>query len=70
MTWVPSLQPIGHVIESIAKRAMVLTLFLIGLGLTRATLSSVGFRPFALGAALWVVVSTTTFAAILAGYIN
>ncbi len=70
MTWVPSLQPAGHVIEMLAKRAMVLTLFLIGTGLTRATLRAVGFRPFMQGAALWLAVSSLTLGAIAVGWIG
>lgn len=70
MTWVPSLQPAGHVVEMLAKRAMVLTLFLIGTGLTRSTLQAVGFKPFIQGAALWFAVSALTLGAIAAGLIG
>lgn len=58
VTWIPSLQPVGHVVEFAAKRLMVLTLFLIGLGLSKETLKTVGLRPFALGIVLWVIVGS------------
>jgi uncharacterized membrane protein YadS len=70
MTLVPELQPTGHLIESVARRTMVLTLFLIGVGLTRSTLKAVGFRPFMQGAVLWFAVSSLTLAAIAAAIIG
>lgn len=70
VTWVPVLQPAGHVIESIAKRLLVLTLFLIGSGLTRETLRSVGARPFFQGVLLWIIAASATFGAIEAGWIH
>jgi uncharacterized integral membrane protein (TIGR00698 family) len=60
VTWMPGLQPAGHVVDSIAKRLLVLTLFLIGLGLSRETMKSVGLRPLFLGVALWIITATVT----------
>jgi hypothetical protein len=48
----------------------VVTLFLVGTGLTRAVLQRVGFRPLALGVLIWVAVSVTTAVAILTGLIG
>ena len=64
VTWVPALQPAGHIVESIAKRMMVLTLFLIGTNLTRETIRSVGLKPFVQGIGLWIVMATGSLAAI------
>ena len=64
VTWVPSLQPAGHWIEFVAKRALVLTLFFIGLGLSKNTLKSVGFRPFVMGVILWIVTGALSLALI------
>lgn len=64
VTWIPELRPAGHVVEFIAKRVLVVTLFLIGTGMTRETLKNVGFRPFAQGFILWVIVASTTLLAI------
>lgn len=40
-----------------AKAGLAVTLFLIGAGLSREALRSVGWRPFALGGALWLLIS-------------
>jgi uncharacterized integral membrane protein (TIGR00698 family) len=58
VTWVPQLGSAGHFIELIAKRALIVTLFLIGAGLTRATLQKVGFRPLVQGVVLWFIVAS------------
>lgn len=68
-TFIPALHGLGSFIEFAAKRLLVLTLFLIGLGLDRATLKSVGLRPFAQGITLWVVMAFLSLAAILHGLI-
>ncbi len=65
MTWVPDLRPAGHIAEMIAKRLMILTLFLIGSNLTAATLRAVGIKPLLHGFFLWVIVASGTLAVIL-----
>lgn len=70
VTWIPSLQEVGHNIESIAKHVLILTLFLIGSNLTRETLKSVGLKPFAQGVLLWMVMATGSLAAILFDWIH
>jgi uncharacterized integral membrane protein (TIGR00698 family) len=45
------------VITAIARLGLSLTLLLIGAGLQRSSLRSVGVRPFALGVILWAFVS-------------
>jgi uncharacterized membrane protein YadS len=47
-----------------ARVALVVTLFLIGAGLTRATLKSVGVRPLVQGVFLWVAVGSITLFAV------
>lgn len=69
VTWFPSLQPVGHQIESVAKKLMVLTLFLIGSSLTRAAIQSVGIKPFIQGILLWIIMATGSLAAIYYGWI-
>ena len=44
---------------SAAKAGLAVTLFLIGASLTRETLRSVGWRPFAMGVTLWLIVSVS-----------
>lgn len=51
-------------LAQIARIGLVVTLFLIGAGLTRAALTSVGARPFVQGVSLWIVVSLVAFAAV------
>ena len=60
VTWVPDLQPYGHMIENVARKGMVVTLFLIGANLTLDTLRAVGLRPLLQGVILWIIVSLTT----------
>lgn len=68
VTWIPETQAAGHIIEAISKRTLVLTLFLIGANLTLATLKTVGIKPLVQGVLLWVIVASTTLAAILTGW--
>ena len=56
-SWFPGAQNFGASIASISKRTLILTLFLIGSGLSRSTIRSVGYRPMLQGATLWLLVS-------------
>ena len=49
---------------------MTVTLFLIGAGMTRASLKSLGARPLLLAVVLWLLVSAGSLAAIQAGWLN
>lgn len=69
VTWVPALQPAGHLVEIAAKRILVLTLFLIGLGLSKETIKSVGFRPFIMGVILWIITGSVSLLLIQYNYI-
>jgi uncharacterized integral membrane protein (TIGR00698 family) len=51
-------------IASGARVALVATLFLIGAGLTRETLRSVGVRPLVQGVLLWIAVGSLTLFAV------
>lgn len=53
-----------------ARQGLVITLFLVGCGLSRETLRRVGVRPLAQGAALWILVSAGVLGLILAGVIG
>lgn len=70
VTYIPALQGPGHVVEQLARRLMVLTLFLIGTSLTKATLRTVGFRPFLLGITLWLIMASSTLIAITQNWIS
>jgi uncharacterized integral membrane protein (TIGR00698 family) len=66
----PTLRPAGAAVASAAQRLLVLTLFLLGLGLSRAAVARVGARPFLLGLSLWVLVGSATLGALLLGWIR
>jgi uncharacterized integral membrane protein (TIGR00698 family) len=59
-TYLPSMGAVFHIVYLIAKQGLVITLFLIGANLSRATLKSVGFRPFVMGILLWIAVASLT----------
>ncbi|MBL8951741.1 MAG: putative sulfate exporter family transporter [Myxococcaceae bacterium] len=67
VTWVPALQPLGGSVAAASRQVLVLTLFLVGAGVSRDALRQVGWRPIALGVALWVAVATATLGAIALG---
>lgn len=70
-TWAPTtITPAMELIAWGAKRALVLTLFLIGTTLTLASLRLVGPAPFLQGVILWVVVAGVSLAAIMGGVIT
>ena len=67
VTWIPALQGAGRMVAMGAHHVLVLTLFLIGAGLSREALRSVGFRPFIQGLALWLVVASLGLFAVRTG---
>jgi uncharacterized integral membrane protein (TIGR00698 family) len=70
VTWVPAIQPLGEATSDLSRRLLTFTLFLIGSGLTRTTLSKVGFKPFIQGFFLWFIMASSTLFAITAGWIQ
>jgi uncharacterized integral membrane protein (TIGR00698 family) len=69
VTWLPSLRPLGLQVAEASKRALVLTLFLLGLGISRQTLRKVGPRPFLQGLLLWAAVGGLSLWVIRRGWI-
>jgi uncharacterized integral membrane protein (TIGR00698 family) len=67
VTWVPALRIPGHFTALAARRAMVLSLFLIGTGLSRQALRSAGIRPLVQGLLLWLTVSALALTAVRLG---
>ena len=53
-----------------ARRLLVVTVFLIGCGLSREVLRRVGPRPLALAVTLWIIVSATSLALVRAGVLT
>ncbi len=70
VTWVPALRGAGHALAFGARRLLVLTLFLIGAGLSREALRAVGLRPFLMGLLLWLAVATVGLGAVRAGLLS
>jgi uncharacterized integral membrane protein (TIGR00698 family) len=64
-TYIPFVEENGHHIASLARTGLKLTLFLIGCGLSKKVVKSVGVKPFAQGAALWLLISAVSLWSIL-----
>lgn len=69
-TLLPTFRPLFGGLNHLGKIGLTVTLFLIGTGLNKQTLSRVGFRPLLQGLALWVVVGASTLGLILCGFIR
>ncbi len=69
-TALPQFEQLWHPLNSIARQSLVVTLFLIGSGLTREVLAKTGIKPLAQGVTLWIIVSVTSATAILLGWIS
>jgi uncharacterized integral membrane protein (TIGR00698 family) len=70
VTFVPTLKPTGAWVAALAKRSLVLTLFLLGCGISREALAKVGLKPLLQGILLWVLVGGGTLGAIQLGWIK
>ena len=56
-SYVPLVQQYGHYLVGIAKAGLTLTLFLIGAGLSKKVLQSVGVMPLMQAVILWILIS-------------
>lgn len=64
-TYVPVVSKLSPYIIGVAKAGLTLTLFLIGAGLSRKVLSSVGFKPLLQGVALWAAISVAALYSVI-----
>ena len=64
-TYVPQFNHFYTSAVSYAKIGMLFTLFLIGAGLSKATIKQVGFKPILLGIILWACISVLSASVIL-----
>jgi uncharacterized integral membrane protein (TIGR00698 family) len=64
-TYIPQVSITAPYLVSIAKIGLTITLFLIGTGLNRKVLQSVGMRPLVQGSLLWIFISTMALYAII-----
>jgi uncharacterized integral membrane protein (TIGR00698 family) len=64
-TYIPAIAIISPYLIAIAKAGLTLTLFLIGAGLSRKVITSVGFKPLFQGVVLWIAISVTALYAVM-----
>lgn len=69
-TYFPTGAPFYAFFKTAAKLGLTVTLYLIGSGITRASLKVVGVRPLVQGAALWLTISLLSLALIRAGIVS
>jgi uncharacterized integral membrane protein (TIGR00698 family) len=68
-TYVSAIQHGSHALFALGRLGLTATLFLIGTGISRATLKEVGWRPLLQGVLLWAVVGLTSLYFIRIGWI-
>lgn len=69
-TYFPAGQEVFNLFKEIARIGLTVTLFLIGCGISKKTLQTVGVRPLAQGVILWVIVGVLSLILIRAGVIG
>ena len=68
-TYGPQEPRLSQMFFQIGRLGLTVTLYLIGTGISRATLKEVGWRPLAQGIFLWILVGVTSLYFIRAGWI-
>ncbi len=68
-TYVPALAHLSLELSNLGRLGLTATLFLIGTGLSRATIQQVGVRPLVQGVILWMLVGLTSLWFIVQGWI-
>jgi uncharacterized integral membrane protein (TIGR00698 family) len=68
-TYLPAGAPVYRVLSHAARIGLTATLYLIGTGISVATLKRVGHRPMLLGVILWLIISTVSLWLIREGVI-
>ena len=69
-TFLLRMHPESQALVRLGRLGLAVTLFLIGTGITRATLRQVGVRPLLQGILLWAVVGSASLFLILRGWIH
>jgi uncharacterized integral membrane protein (TIGR00698 family) len=64
-SYLPFVHQLSSYIVKLSKAGLTVTLFLIGCGLSKKTLVSVGIKPVLQGVILWVCIATASLVAIL-----
>nr|WP_320114253.1 putative sulfate exporter family transporter [uncultured Desulfuromonas sp.] len=60
----PNWEPAWHTVATVARHALVLSLFFVGAGLNRTLLKKVGARTLTQGITLWLIISALTLTAV------
>ena len=68
-TYGPQDQHLSQMFFQLGRLGLTVTLFLIGTGISRATLKEVGWRPLVQGLLLWILVGVTSLYFIRIGWI-
>ncbi len=68
-TYLPAISAFSHSLFTLGRLGLTATLFLIGTGISRATLKEVGWRPLLQGVLLWAAVGITSLYFIRIGWI-
>ena len=68
-TYLPDYNFIWSLLNEGAKELLVMTLFLIGSGLSLSVLKNAGLKPFIMAILLWIIVSSVILLLILDGFI-
>jgi uncharacterized integral membrane protein (TIGR00698 family) len=69
-TYLPAFGPLYSWLSRAGRVGLTVTLFLIGTGMSRASLRRVGVRPLVLGVVLWAVVATLSLVLIRSGWVS
>ncbi|KAA9332822.1 YeiH family protein [Adhaeribacter soli] len=64
-TFLPDLETVYHILTTLARKGLIVSLFLTGTGISLSLLKTISFRPFLQGVLLWVLVATGSLVAIL-----
>jgi uncharacterized integral membrane protein (TIGR00698 family) len=64
-TYLPQMESVAPHLVSVSKIGLTVTLFLIGAGLNRTVLRSVGLKPLAQGILLWTFIAIATLVSII-----
>lgn len=64
-SFLPAIHPVSSVIVTVSKIGLKITLFLIGSGLTKELLKSVGLKPLFQGVMLWLFISVVSLTVIV-----
>ena len=66
-SWLADFRVVWDFLYLVARQALVMTLFLIGAGLTKDVLQRIGVRPLVLGVFLWLAVSVCALLVVMTG---